>query len=219
VDMSHYFRSLLIIGLFLFSFPLVLAEDWGSRSDREQSLEQLKDFDASVRRSALALLADTGMIEDVPHMLRLLRDDDSAVRSMADQAITGLWLRLDNLSAKRLFVKATLALQNGNNKEAIGFLDSVIEAEPSFSEAWNKRGDAWLNAGDIDHALADYEVALQLNPYHYGVMQSCASIWMERSNARNAYNYLSQAMAINPNLDYLIPVIVDLEARLENDRI
>ena len=82
--MSHYFRSLLIIGLFLFSFPLVLAEDWGSRSDREQSLEQLKDFDASVRRSALALLADTGMIEDVPHMLRLLRDDDSAVRSMAD---------------------------------------------------------------------------------------------------------------------------------------
>ena len=126
--MSHYFRSLLIIGLFLFSSPVVLAEDWGSRSDREQALEQLKDFDASVRRSALALLADTGMIDDVPHMLRLLRDDDSAVRSMADQAITGLWLRLDNLSAKRLFVKATLALQNGNNKEAIGFLDSVIEA-------------------------------------------------------------------------------------------
>ena len=87
------------------------------------------------------------------------------------------------------------------------------------SEAWNKRGDAWLNMGDIDRALADYEVALQVNPYHYGVMQSCASIWMERSNARNAYNYLSRAIAINPNLDYLIPVIVDLEARLENDSI
>ena len=159
------------------------------------------------------------MIEDVPRMLRLLRDDDPAVRSMADQAITGLWLRMDNLSAKRLFVKATVEMQNGNAKGAIGFLDSVIEAEPLFSEAWNKRGDAWLNMGDIDRALADYEVALQVNPYHYGVMQSCASIWMERSNARNAYNYLSRAIAINPNLDYLIPVIVDLEARLENDSI
>ena len=217
--MSQFFKFLSIIGLLLFTSPLVLAEDWGSRSDRQQALEQLKDFDASVRRSAVARLADTGMIEDVPRMLRLLRDDDPAVRSMADQAITGLWLRMDNLSAKRLFVKATVEMQNGNAKGAIGFLDSVIEAEPLFSEAWNKRGDAWLNMGDIDRALADYEVALQVNPYHYGVMQSCASIWMERSNARNAYNYLSQAMAINPNLDYLIPVIVDLEARLENDRI
>lgn len=217
--MSQFFKFLSIIGLLLFSSPLVLAEDWGSRSDRQQALEQLKDFDASVRRSAVARLADTGMIEDVPRMLRLLRDDDPAVRSMADQAITGLWLRMDNLSAKRLFVKATVEMQNGNAKGAIGFLDSVIEAEPLFSEAWNKRGDAWLNMGDIDRALADYEVALQVNPYHYGVMQSCASIWMERSNARNAYNYLSRAIAINPNLDYLIPVIVDLEARLENDSI
>lgn len=217
--MSKFFKFLSIIGLLLFSSPLVLAEDWGSRSDRQQALEQLKDFDASVRRSAVARLADTGMIEDVPRMLRLLRDDDPAVRSMADQAITGLWLRMDNLSAKRLFVKATVEMQNGNAKGAIGFLDSVIEAEPLFSEAWNKRGDAWLNMGDIDRALADYEVALQVNPYHYGVMQSCASIWMERSNARNAYNYLSRAIAINPNLDYLIPVIVDLEARLENDSI
>ena len=217
--MSKFFKFLSIIGLLLFTSPLVLAEDWGSRSDRQQALEQLKDFDASVRRSAVARLADTGMIEDVPRMLRLLRDDDPAVRSMADQAITGLWLRMDNLSAKRLFVKATVEMQNGNAKGAIGFLDSVIEAEPLFSEAWNKRGDAWLNMGDIDRALADYEVALQVNPYHYGVMQSCASIWMERSNARNAYNYLSRAIAINPNLDYLIPVIVDLEARLENDSI
>jgi|TARA_B110000483_G_scaffold238825_1_gene316173 tetratricopeptide (TPR) repeat protein len=217
--MSQFFKFLSIIGLLLFTSPLVLAEDWGSRSDRQQALEQLKDFDASVRRSAVARLADTGMIEDVPRMLRLLRDDDPAVRSMADQAITGLWLRMDNLSAKRLFVKATVEMQNGNAKGAIGFLDSVIEAEPLFSEAWNKRGDAWLNMGDIDRALADYEVALQVNPYHYGVMQSCASIWMERSNARNAYNYLSRAIAINPNLDYLIPVIVDLEARLENDSI
>jgi hypothetical protein len=42
---------------------------------------------------------------------------------------------------------------------------------------------------------------------------------MERSEARKALNYLSGAMAINPNLEHLIPVIVDLEQRLENDRI
>ena len=42
---------------------------------------------------------------------------------------------------------------------------------------------------------------------------------MERSEARKAYEYLSRAITINPNLEHLIPVIVDLEERLVNDRI
>ena len=217
--MGCVFKFLILASVFLSLGQSTLAEDWGSKSGREQALEELKDFDPSVRRGALGRLAETGVDEDVPYMLRLLRDDNFSVRGMADQAITGLWLRLDNLSAKRLFVKAIGALQSGQAKQAIVHLDAVIEAEPSFSEAWNKRGDAWLRLDDLDRALADYEVALKLNPYHYGVMQSCASIWMERSQARKAYNYLSQAIAINPNLDHLIPVIVDLEERLENDRI
>ena len=217
--MGCVFKFLILASVFLSLGQSTLAEDWGSKSGREQALEELKDFDPSVRRGALARLEETGVDEDVPYMLRLLRDDNFSVRGMADQAITGLWLRLDNLSAKRLFVKAIGALQSGQAKQAIVHLDAVIEAEPSFSEAWNKRGDAWLRLDDLDRALADYEVALKLNPYHYGVMQSCASIWMERSQARKAYNYLSQAIAINPNLDHLIPVIVDLEERLENDRI
>jgi len=195
------------------------AEDWGSKSDRETALEQLKEFDPSLRRKALARLADVGLNEDVPHMLRLLRDDDPSVRSMANLSIEGLWLRLDNLSAKRIFIDAITEIQSGDLKKAIDKLDLLLEVEPGFAEAWNKRGDAWLNMGDMDKALADYEVALQLNPYHYGVMQMCASIWMERSEARKAYEYLSRAITINPNLEHLIPVIVDLEERLANDRI
>ena len=103
-------KYLTVISLFFSLGQPALAEDWGSKSGREQALQELKDFDPSVRRSALARLAETGIDEDVPYMLRLLRDDNFSVRGMADQAITGLWLRLDNLSAKRLFVKATGAV-------------------------------------------------------------------------------------------------------------
>ena len=206
--------------IFLSMVPFTVgADEWGTLSSRESALDNLKDRNPLTRRAALARLADVGVDEDVPHMLRLLRDDEPAVRSMAHQAITGLWLRLDNLAAKRTSVKALTAIQDGDSEAAVELLDNVIEVEPEFSEAWKTRGDAWLNVGDLDKALADYEVALKLNPYHYGVMESCGSIWMERSEARLAYDYLSQAIAINPNLEYLIPVIVDLEQRLENDRI
>jgi len=138
--MGSVSRFITVMSLVLSLGQPTLAEDWGTKSGREEALEELKDFDPSVRRSALARLAETGISEDVPYMLRLLRDDNFAVRGMADQAITGLWLRLDNLSAKRLFVKAIGALQSGESNQAIEYLDAVIEAEPSFSEAWNKRG-------------------------------------------------------------------------------
>jgi len=195
------------------------ANEWGVNSNREDAVVALKDGDPATRRKGLARLAEIGKNDDVPHMLRLLRDDDSAVRGMAHQAIEGLWLRVDNLAARRIFIDSITKIQNGQWKVAIELLDQVIDLEPTFSEAWNKRGDAWLSLGELDRALVDYENALKLNPYHYGVMQSCASIYMERSDARNSYAMLTRAMAINPNLEHLIPTIIDLEKRLDNDQI
>ena len=92
--MGSVSRFITVMSLVLSLGQPTLAEDWGTKSGREEALEELKDFDPSVRRSALARLAETGISEDVPYMLRLLRDDNFAVRGMADQAITGLWLRL-----------------------------------------------------------------------------------------------------------------------------
>ena len=103
--------------------------------------------------------------------------------------------------------------------EAIETLDEIISYEPGFAEAWNKRGDAYSHLGDYDRALADYQQTIRLNPYHFGAMQSCGEIWLERSDARRSAEYFRRALDLNPNLIQVAVSLYTLEEVLANDRI
>ena len=39
---------------------------------------------------------------------------------------------------------------------------------------------------------------MRLNPYHFGTLESCGQIWLERGNYRKAAEYFRQALEINP---------------------
>ena len=119
----------------------------------------------------------------------------------------------------RLFQSSIALIQQEQPELAIAKLDRIIAYRPEFAEAWNKRGDAYLQLGDLDRALADYQQTLRLNPYHFGAMQSCGEIWLERSNARRSAEYFRRALDVNPNLQDAAMILHELEERLENDRI
>ena len=50
-------------------------------------------------------------------------------------------------------------------------------------------------------------------------MESCAEIWLMRSNYRKAAEYFRRALDLNPNLADAAEALHELEAKLENDRI
>jgi len=196
-----------------------LAEDWGTNMSRQQALAQLHSASSTERREGLGRLAEIGTREDVPYMLQRLHDHDELVRGMAEEAVWGLWLRSNDRMVNRLFQSSIALIQQEEPELAIAKLDRIISYRPEFAEAWNKRGDAYLQLGDLDRALADYQQTLRLNPYHFGAMQSCGEIWLERSNARRSAEYFRRALDVNPNLQDAAMILHELEERLENDRI
>ncbi len=196
-----------------------LAGDWGTMRSREDALAQLHSSDSRERREGLARLAEVGTGDDVPYMLQRLHDEDAMVRGMAEQALWGLWLRSNDGTVNRLFLSSIALIQDEEIEQAIEKLDAIIAYKPEFAEAWNKRGDAYSYMGELDQALADYQQTLRLNPYHFGAMQSCGEIWLERSNARRSAEYFRRALDVNPNLLEAAIILRDLEERLENDRI
>jgi tetratricopeptide (TPR) repeat protein len=213
------FDYLLITVCLLFTGTQALAGDWGAMLSREQALAQLDSSDSRDRRAGLARLAEIGTADDVPFMLRCLHDDEPLVRGMAEQALWGLWLRANDLTVNRLFQSSIAMIRQQEIDKAIETLDEIISYKPDFAEAWNKRGDAYSHLGDYDHALADYQQTIRLNPYHFGAMQSCGEIWLERSDARRSAEYFRQALDLNPNLYEVAIILRALEERLENDRI
>ena len=196
-----------------------LAEEWGTHMSRQQALAQLHSANSSERREGLGRLAEIGTREDVPFMLQRLHDHDELVRGMAEEALWGLWLRSNDRMVNRLFQSSIALIQQEQPELAISKLDRIIAYRPEFAEAWNKRGDAYLQMGDLDRALADYQQTLRLNPYHFGAMQSCGEVWLERSNARRSAEYFRRALDVNPNLQEAAFILHELEERLENDRI
>ena len=178
---------------------VVLADDW-SPWNRDKALAALDSSYAQERRKGLGRLAEIGQHRDVPHMLKLLWDDDFFVRGMAEQSIWGLWMRANDPLVDPLFQTAIEYISHDKIKEGIDALNRVILAKPEFAEAWSRLGDAYMHLGDYEQALRNYQQALEFNQYHFGVMESCASIWLERQDLRKAAVWFRQALAINPNL-------------------
>ena len=197
----------------------VRAEEWGTNMSRQQALAQLHSADSGKRREGLVRLAEVGTGAYVPYMLQRLHDHNAMVRGMAEEALWGLWLRSNDRVVNRLFQSSLALIQQDEIELAIDKLDRIIAYRPEFAEAWNKRGDAYMHLGELDRALADYQQTLRLNPYHFGAMQSCGEIWLERSNARRSAEYFRRALDVNPNLQEAAMILHVLEERLENDHI
>ena len=206
-----------LLGLACISGPTA-AGDWTPIS-REQALEQTRATQLDKRRLAYGRLAEVGTMADIPVLLAALWDEEELIRGMAEQSVWGIWMRTDDPVVDPLFQTGMLLIAQNDPKAALEKLNQVIELRPDFAEAWNRRGNAYAALGDEERALADYDRAIALNPYQFGAMESCADIWMTRSNYRKAADYFRRALDLNPNLSEAADALQALESKLENDRI
>jgi tetratricopeptide (TPR) repeat protein len=194
------------------------AADW-DRLTREQALAETRNPQLEKRRLAFARLAEVGTMDDVPVVLAALWDEEELIRGMAEQVVWGIWMRADDPVLDPMFQTGVRLLVENEAKQAIEKFDEVILIKPGFAEAWNRRGDAWLFLEDFDRALEDYGHALALNPYHFGALESCGRIWLERGELRTAAGYFRRALDLNPNLLEVALALSELEKRLGKDEI
>jgi len=211
------FALMALIAMACFRVPAG-AEDWTPLS-RAKALEQTRSTQLDKRRIAYGRLAEVGTMEDIPVLLTALWDEQALIRGIAEQSVWGIWMRTDDPVVDPLFQTGILLIAEDKADAAIEKLNQVIGLKPDFAEAWNRRGNAYAALGDEERALADYEHTIALNPYQFGTMESCAEIWLMRSNYRKAAEYFRRALDLNPNLADAAEALHELEAKLENDRI
>lgn len=195
----------------------------GAESARERALRELgRADDVAARRSAVQQLADTGVMADLPRLVRALRDPDPIVRGFVESAMWSVWSRSGDETVDRLFAVGVEQMAQRQLEAAAETFSRIIQRRPEFAEGWNKRATVYFLLGDYRRSLADCDEVMARNPYHWGALSGYGMIYMQLDQPGRAIDYLEKALAVNPNLDQVaqtIEVLKTLQLQRRRDMI
>ena len=168
---------------------------------KEHALAALADqSDADARRRGVLWLARSGGMEDVPILVRALRDPDPSVRAFAESAMWQIWSRSGDEETDRLFALGVEQMNGRDGPAAIATFTRVIERRPDFAEGWNKRATVYFLIGEYRKSVADCDEVLRRNPYHFGALSGTGMNYVELDNLGKALQYFERALRVNPNM-------------------
>lgn len=179
---------------------LAAAPAGAQQSSRDAAYASLKSADPVERGRGVVLLAREGRMADVPALIAVLRDPNTELRGLAEQAIWVVWSRSGDAQVDQLFERGIDEMNDGRVKESIATFTRIIELKPDFAEGWNKRATIYFVAGDFDSSLKDCAEVLKRNPVHFGALAGCGQIYAQTGEYEKALDYFKRALAVNPNL-------------------
>jgi len=203
----------------LLGLAVALAVTWaapvsgqgGKPLTREEALSQLTAPDAEARRRAAAWVGEVGTPEDLPAVLRLLRDPDDLVRALTENSIWQIWSRSGDPTVDRLFAIGVEQMNHGEAQAAIGTFSEIIRRKPEFAEGWNKRATIYFLIGEYDKSLQDCDEVIKRNPQHWGALSGYGQIYVQLDKPEEALVYFQRALVVNPNLQQVERMIEQLK--------
>ena len=133
------------------------------------------------------------------HTELLKSDTEAQAKGIAD-AIWRIWLTAPDATAQDLLDRGMQRRQVYALEESERILDDLISYCPTYTEAYNQRAFTRFLRTRLDEALADIEVVLSRNPYHFGALSGKALTLMQMGRAELAQDALRQAVKVHPFL-------------------
>lgn len=167
---------------------------------RAQALEALEHPQPLQRASAVARLAEIGLMADADRLALRLRDDDEQVRELANIALWRIWGRSGDRDIDRRFDRGVAQMEADDMLAALSTFNDIVRRRPAFAEGWNKRATILFLLERFDESLRDCDEVLKRNPLHYGALSGMGQIYLQRGDLDAAARHFERALRINPNL-------------------
>lgn len=109
------------------------------------------------------------------------------------------------------FQRGILLMNAGRLEEAIRIFSMILEIDPEFSEAWNKRATLLYLTGDFSGSVRDIERTLALEPRHFGALSGLGLIYQHIESTDGAIKAFTAALEINPHMPWIVERLEALE--------
>jgi tetratricopeptide (TPR) repeat protein len=121
----------------------------------------------------------------------------------------------DSDTLNLLMVRAQATMQTKEFKTAMELLDSIIQINPRYTEAWARRATLHFAQKDIYRSLADLRVALGQEPRHYQALAGLGIILQDIGEDKRALEAYRRALEINPHLENIPEIVRRLKLKVE----
>ena len=118
------------------------------------------------------------------------------------------WSKSGSPAMDLLLERGRAALEDKRIDEAIGHFTALTDHAPEFAQGWHARATAYYEAQLYGPAIADLQIALRLEPRHFGAMSGLAVILEDLDRPAQALEVLREVEAIHPHRE-------DLRARID----
>jgi tetratricopeptide (TPR) repeat protein len=152
-----------------------------------------------------------------PQVSRLLDDLKNAnetIRQQATEELWRLWFYQKGVYGLELIQRSQMLLETGDITEAEALLTELIDDQPDFAEAWNRRAVLYYVTGRYHQAAQDCEQVLELNAVHFGALHGLGLCRAALGNYREAIQAFHQALTVQPYAIENQRLILECTARL-----
>ena len=112
--------------------------------------------------------------------------------------IWNIWYEVDDPKVIEYFEKGIQAMRIRNYPLAVRFFNNLIEKDPNFAEAWNKRATVYFMMGDFDKSMQDIIKTLELEPRHFGALDGMGLIFIHQGQYHQAIDVYDKMLEIFP---------------------
>ncbi|MBE9189605.1 tetratricopeptide repeat protein [Gloeocapsopsis crepidinum LEGE 06123] len=131
-------------------------------------------------------------------LLEALKSPDEKIRNWATQELWKHWFGQKGVYGLQLLQQSQALVEAGKIEQAEALLTEVIEAQPDFAEAWNRRAVLYYMNGQYQRALTDCERVVKLSPIHFGALHGMGLCYVALGNYSAAIQALRRALEIQP---------------------
>ncbi|HEX8657353.1 MAG TPA: tetratricopeptide repeat protein [Hymenobacter sp.] len=157
------------------------------------------------------------MLDDLDDLFARLRLATAPAEiETLQNGIWQLWLTTNDLALDKELEAGMRAMQAADQTLAITHFTRIIQQNPAFTEAWNKRATAHYLRGEYRASLADIAETLRREPRHFGALWGQAGILRQLGEYQRALRVLGRLAAICPHLPGLHEQQLALRERLED---
>ena len=128
----------------------------------------------------------------------VVAEEEKEINKITNQ-IWKIWHEIDDPKMTREFETGVQMMNLGYFKRSIDYFDRVINQNPNFAEAWNKRATAHFMMGNFDLSMQDISKTLQLEPRHFGALDGMSLIFIHTNQFEKAIEVYDKMLEIFPN--------------------